>query len=324
MKDGFYAHISADGSLNISIVLDGILEECPPENLADFLFSFIQFNFAPYKAVVDGLLELDIFAESLDVSYEDFDECGEYCGMIANGLMDFAGRYFATTELDCIAKTPDDGTASFWLYQARRMVDALADSVHAHTLISHAFHFLFAENGSRMDKLNRFFTWYPALREHLFEEAFFFEGEVLHRRKHIRSHTELMLFCLLELLEQETNILRCKCCGGYFVPKTKKMTLYCDRVIKDGKTCKEIAPALKRKQDKTRDAALAEYDRLYDLYYARMERYEGRTDVNRAATENDVTQDEFFIWSAMARELRKQYVAGEVGAEEFLAGLKMV
>ena len=79
------------------------------------------------------------------------------------------------------------------------------------------------------------------------------------------------------------------------MPKTKKMTLYCDRVIKGDKTCKEIAPNLKRKQDKAYDTALAEYDRLYYLYYARMERYEGRADLNRPTTETDMSQDAFFI-----------------------------
>ena len=201
MKDGFYKHIGVDGALNIGIVADGKLEEFPPENLADFLFSFIAFNFTPYKAVVDGLLDLDIFAESLDVSYDDFDGCRDYCGMIANGLGDFAGRYFATTGFDRINATPDDGTASFWLYQAKLMVDVLAEPVHTHTFISYVFLSLFNRDGNQTDKLNRFFMRYPTLREHLFEEAFFFEGKVLNHRKRIRSHPEFMLFCLLSLLE---------------------------------------------------------------------------------------------------------------------------
>jgi hypothetical protein len=198
------------------------------------------------------------------------------------------------------------------------MAGALSESTYAHSFISHAFHLLFVEKGSKNEKVSRLFEWYPAWWEHLFEEAFWFEGDALHRRKHIRSHTELMLLCLLTLLEQDTNIRRCACCGGYFIPKTKKMTLYCDRVIKGNKTCKDLAPGLKRRQNKEQDEALAEYDRLYDLYYARMERYEGRADLNRPATETDISQKDFFLWSAKAQVLRRKYVAGGIATKEFI------
>jgi len=134
-------------------------------------------------------------------------------------------------------------------------------------------------------------------------------------------YTELMLFSVLALIEKDIVMRRCACCGGYFIPKTKKTTLYCDRVIKGSKTCKDLAPSLKRRQNKERDEALAEYDRLYDLYYARMERYEGRTDLNRPATETDISQKEFFLWSAKAQALRKKYLAREILANEFLEQL---
>jgi len=323
LKDGFYAQLSPDGLLNMSTITDGTLQAHPSATLADYLISFIEFDFTSYQAVLDGLLALDIFAPNLDIRYDDFDECREYCGMIADGLVDSIGRYFANKELIRINTVPDDGTASFWIYQARQMVDALAEPIHAHTFISHAFHFLFTKEGSTEEKLSRFFKWYPAWREHLFEEAFEVEGDTIRHRKHIRSYTELMLFCLLELLEQDIIIRRCVCCGGYFIPKTKKMTLYCDRVIKGNKTCKDLAPGLKRKQDKQRDAALTEYDRLYDLYYARMERYEGRVDLNRPTTETDISQDAFFIWSAKAQSLRKKYIARGIEARDFLEHLTL-
>jgi len=59
---------------------------------------------------------------------------------------------------------------------------------------------------------------------------------------------------------------------------------------------------------------------LYDLYYARMERYEGRTDLNRPATETDISQKEFFLWSAKARPA-KEILAREILANEFLEQL---
>ena len=118
MKDGFYAHINHDGELVMGTAIGGTLYEQPPAALVDYLISFIEFDFSSYQAVLEGLLELDIFASSIDVCYDDFDECREYCGIIADGLEDFAGRYFTMAELARNNTIPDDGTASFWLYQS--------------------------------------------------------------------------------------------------------------------------------------------------------------------------------------------------------------
>jgi hypothetical protein len=38
----------------------------------DYLISFLEFDFSSYQAVLDGLLELDIFTSSTDVRYDDF------------------------------------------------------------------------------------------------------------------------------------------------------------------------------------------------------------------------------------------------------------
>ncbi len=328
MKDGFYINFDDKGSLKF-IIEQSHTQNDSSLNLSDFLFDFVSYYLSVFDIMMNGMRQLDIFKESLDVHYEDFEECAEYCQMIADGVEDPMGRYFAQTALAEIKQIPDDGSASFWIYQARRMVDALTAPIHAHTFISHAFQVLFLGEGTKAERIAQFFRRYPSWSDHLFEEAFWFETEnetdtpKLSCYKRIRNQTELMLFCLLGLLEQETIILRCKCCGGYFVPKTKKTTLYCDRIIRDKKTCKELAPMLKRKQNNKLDATLAEYDRLYDLYYARMERYEGRVDLNRPKSDNDISADEFYIWSAKAQQLRKHYLAGQISKERFLEGLKI-
>lgn len=323
MRDEFYAYINSDGLLAMEIKQGKHRRGYSPRGVSNFLIEFVEVEFSLHQMLIHGLMELDIFQESLDVHYDDFLDCKEYCQTIAEGLGDTVGAHFILAELAHINEIPDDETASFLIYQARRMVDALAEPIHTHTFIGHAFQLLFADDsGEKTDRVNHFFSWYPDWREHLFEEVFWVEDvggtPIVCRRKHIRSYTELMLFCLLALLEQDVNVCRCQCCGGYFCPKTRKTTLYCDRVVRDGRTCKEVAPVLKRRQDKFQDQALAEYDRLYKLYYSRMERYEGRADLHRPRTEKDISQDEFFIWSTKAQHLRLHYLAEDLSAEEFL------
>jgi len=62
---------------------------------------------------------------------------------------------------------------------------------------------------------------------------------------------------LLHFTQLGKPIRSCQCCGRFFVPKTKKIALYCDRVItSDGKTCKQVAPKLMQKLKKQQDTLI--------------------------------------------------------------------
>lgn len=45
---------------------------------------------------------------------------------------------------------------------------------------------------------------------------------------------------ILELIKNNTPIYICKHCGNYFIPSSKKNTLYCNNIYEHGKTCQEI------------------------------------------------------------------------------------
>ena len=169
--------------------------------------------------------------------------------------------------------------------------------------------------------MNRLFKWYPAWREHLFEEAFCFEDDALHRRKHIRSHTELMLFCLLALLERDIAMRRCACCGGYFIPKTKKTTLYCDRVIEGNKTCKDLAPALKRRQNKEQDRCWRNMTGCMICIMPAWNATRGESIWNALPQKQIYHKKTSSFGLPKAQALRKKYMAGEILANEFLEQL---
>ena len=96
-----------------------------------------------------------------------------------------------------------------------------------------------------------------------------------------------------------------------------------DKIIKSGKTCKEIAPKLRQKLNEDSDPALKEYARLKNMYKSRTERFENRTDLRRKRMANDLTYDEFYLWSANAATGRRWYVAGDITGEEFLRKIKI-
>ncbi|MCH5209236.1 MAG: hypothetical protein J1F04_10140, partial [Oscillospiraceae bacterium] len=59
----------------------------------------------------------------------------------------------------------------------------------------------------------------------------------------------------------------------FFVPKSNRKEVYCDRIIYNGKSCKEIAPKLLRKVKQQDDSVLKEYELAKNRNYKRVERY---------------------------------------------------
>ena len=72
-------------------------------------------------------------------------------------------------------------------------------------------------------------------------------GDTLSARYQFRSAVDYYHFLLLHFVAAKTNVAFCQCCGRYFVPKTRSKTIYCDRILKDEKTCKHWGPILKHK-----------------------------------------------------------------------------
>lgn len=136
------------------------------------------------------------------------------------------------------------------------------------------------------------------------------------RKQHIfRSIASYYSFLLYNLVESKPNIARCEYCGRYFVPKTRKKTRYCDRVIRNGRTCKQIAPRLNSKERAAADRVISEFDRVKDMLLHRLDRAEDR----KKASPIDLTRDTFYQWLDDATAARNRYLAGELTAEEAFA-----
>lgn len=108
----------------------------------------------------------------------------------------------------------------------------------------------------------------------------------------------------------------CELCGEYFIPKTKKKTLYCDRVFKDGKTCKEIGPGIKHKMQTEKDPVLETYEREKNKMYKRMERTQ-----LFGETPKSISADEYFTWLDKAKQVKNQYLKDEISAEDALEAI---
>lgn len=102
-------------------------------------------------------------------------------------------------------------------------------------------------------------------------------------------------FLFMNMMRYDPSFSKCNYCYNFFIPKTKKLTRFCDRVDpKSGKTCKEIAPTIYRNYDVKSNKILKQYDLAVRRNYMRMCRYEDR--LLGESTDKDLTAEEYFEW----------------------------
>lgn len=117
-----------------------------------------------------------------------------------------------------------------------------------------------------------------------------------------------------KFIELNPIVSKCEACNRFFIPKTKKKTLYCDRVLKTGKTCKETAPALKHKLEAMKDEVISTFDKEKNKMYKRFE----RTNDFNSNTEKSLDFADYYFWLDKATEARNNYIQGNIDKAQAL------
>lgn len=139
-------------------------------------------------------------------------------------------------------------------------------------------------------------------------------GNALTTEYQFRSEAQYFIFLLQHFPLSTPNIAVCQYCGRYFMLRTRKETKYCDRVIHNGKTCKQIAPYLNHKERAAADAVVSEYNRIKDMLLHRL----NRADYNKKSSPIDLTREEYYSWPEAATDARDRYLAGDISEESAL------
>lgn len=140
-------------------------------------------------------------------------------------------------------------------------------------------------------------------------------GETLTAEYQFRSEEQYFIFLLQHFILSKPNVAVCQFCGRFFIPKTRKKTLYCDRVVRDGRTCKQVAPHLKRKERIATSRVLTAFKRVKEM----MEKRYDRTGEDKEPSIIDISYDQYFEWLLSATAARDRYLAGELTEEEAIA-----
>ena len=203
---------------------------------------------------------------------------------------------------------PDDGTAMYPFRASKRILTILVEVMQFQFVVNEVLYD--TQNGGPLisDK-------YDTLWEVQARSILRWNGDSLTTQYHFSSVVDYYHFLLLQFVSGHPTVAWCHCCGRYFIPKTKKKTLYCDRFLKDNKTCKELGPVLKHKQKATQISVVEEFDRAKRRMYKRYERAEF---LNKEPSKKDLSYEEYYQWLDRAVRARDDYLAGMLSKEKAL------
>ena len=311
---GLYISYNNKGQIKKTIVTAKGETHTKTSTISDELISFLNMSLTPFAQVIEYLSGI-----SETVEIDDPDHFGEVDVVAFQQLINatiqvievfeeedvFHGTLLRTMMEDAIP--PDDGTAMY-IYTTKhgmwKRLDAILQTQHyidlALQMLCENKEFSIAQD-------------FPML-DHVETIQVLSMDQSLRAEYYFRSPCNYYCYLFLMLLNKKPNVARCQCCGDYFIAKTKKVTLYCDRVIKNGKTCKQIAPHLKRRVNAENDDVLKIYERTKQKMYKRYERASCSLD----PLPHGLSWQEYTNWIDLAGAAKAKYLLGKITTEEAL------
>ncbi len=316
--------LEEEGDGHFSVVLhyaDGTEERLPAVTPAEALIAAVETDYSDYRREVRRLWEEHpLFEERLDIPVADLEDFVAEALMLPSPLREKDPvSFFVLGEfLHQSLQVEDDGGASFLLKAGWQILRILEEPIRTQVYLRNIFEMTFdgMERASQQERFEKLRSVYldvaqvcaPAL----------LDGTPKGRR--IFSAHSLLGLYLLELAlyfeQSQQRIARCEYCWGYFIPKTKSATRYCDRVI-DGFPCKKRGARFQRNEGREKDEVLLVYKQLRDRMYNRFLRYLDAAPEGRSWL-SPMDYAQYDAWSKSASAAYKEYRAGTIAAEEFL------
>ena len=300
---------------------DGSEEQLPATTPAKDLIAAAEIDYRAYRREIKRLRdEHPLFAVRLDVPVADFEDFVAETLLLPSMLqkIDPVGFFALGILLDQALQREDDGSALFLLDAAQELLHVLEEPIRTQVYLRNILEMAFdgMERVSQRERLEKLCRVYPEVGK-LCDPVSLPDVEPGQRVFRANSIFGLrMLELALYFQQNKQRIARCDYCWGWFIPKTKKATRYCDRVT-DGFPCKQRGARFKRNLVEDQDSALKVCNQLRDRMYARLLRWQ-----DAAPDERDklisMEYDQYEAWSENARLARMEYLKGKLTAKEFL------
>ena len=297
---GLYVTLENDGCIKRNLITESEEQELPVTTIKDEIIEFSELNFGPYSKAVDIIQEI---ADSIKVEGKrklskeargNYERLVSVIDTLINELKEnsLIASLLMGTMIEDAVPIFDDSIVSIEI--TKTMLPTLLRAIVDFNLfVNDTFYNIYT--GNTIDEEGEHYF----LSQIMLRQELTFEGEIT-ARYFFRNLPDYYIFLLMQFLSAKPQIVRCECCGKYFVPKTNKATKYCDRVLKDGKTCKELAPSLKHKKMVLTDKVVEAFDRAKRKMYRRYERNDGKIYMSPKG----ITYDDFYVWNDTATEAR--------------------
>lgn len=317
----FDLYTTADtGFMPVLICDDGTQIELPPHSAAELLLAAAEIDLTAYTDAVRHLRGTHpLFEEKLDISvlgYRDFlSQALELPKQLRH--IDPVGWLDARMHLHAALQQPDDGSASFLLYSGQRILQAIERPVLFQVRLRNIFEMIFDNMDISMPRRQWEYlrTAYPDVAQQC-DPLRLKEVTGPFRLSTANGWNYYLTILSLYFAQETQRITRCVHCWEYFIPPTRKRTLYCDRSY-DGQTCKRRGANLMRHERDEQDKALFIYRQLRDRMYARMQRYDTAIPEKRGRLLVFSASD-FKAWMDNASKAHREYTGGMIDSSEFL------
>lgn len=231
---GLYLSLTTDGHIKRDLAGPAGKVSLEDTTIRDELISFSELSFTPYAQVVDMIHTSMVYLCADGDSNAGVVDPNVY-NFILETVTDLANTLMAESPVHGLllwTTIEDHVTEDDPIQACRELLAALSETMQ----------FQFVVNEVLYD-LNRTGSLAPEKYEGLWEmpvtDVLTLEETGITTQYHFRFAVDYYHFLLLHFVADKPNVVRCQCCGRYFIPRTKKKTLYCDRILKDDKTCKE-------------------------------------------------------------------------------------
>lgn len=300
---------------------DGTEKQLPATTPAKDLIAAAEIDYRAYRREVKRLRDgHPLFAARLDIPAADFEDFAAEALLLPSMLqkVDPVSFFVLGELLDQALQKEDDGSALFLLNAAEELLYVLEDPIRTQVCLRNILEMAFdgMERASQKERFEKLCGIYPQIGR-LCDPARLPDMERGQRAFRANSIFGLrMLELALYFQQDKQRIARCDYCWGWFTPKTKKVTRYCDRVT-DGFPCKQRGARFKRNLVEDQDGALKLCNQLRDRMYARLLRWQDATPGERDKL-IPMDYEQYEVWSENARLARMEYLKGKLTAEEFL------
>lgn len=320
MASELYLMEVGDGRFSVLLCDDRSITQMPAMTPAESLIAFSELDYTDYRKVVRWLRdEHPLFEERLDSPVSDLEDFVAEAILLTPDLheIDPVSGFVVTDILHRTLQAEDDGTAMFLLTAGQQILKVMEEPLRVQNYLRNIMEVTFDGTAGLTPT-----EQYEKLREVYADIARICDPARLPRQEEplsirLRNLMELWMLVLALYFEQDSQrICRCDYCWGYFIPKTKKATRYCDRVT-DGQSCKQRGANLARLDKTSEDEALLIYKKLRDRMYSRLLRWQDAAPSERSNL-MPMDYEQYDRWSENARVAREEYVQGKLTAEEFL------